>query len=484
MKRWMRASLMLAVVLFVAGTLAACGASDKKATTYNLYGYDSLQGKMVKQIDRYELVGGKYKYYNSFNKVVDSGRYTKYNERVAMFNEVQEIEMPTWISIKDLSINWAEMPTDGTAGTAISFKDFFISTRSSSQLASRVDNTIPLISSYYATGLGKFEGIYRTGAGTYFKLEDGKYYTSIDGSNQAASFTDEVGTYITQGDWIIRETALTGSKTIYLKTELKNEYGETVVSLINQSSAAIYSKSSKPMDTLSVSNTGHEIVKNVFTRTTNDEYTIQLRTYPTRTVVPSSEVKFTINYAMSPGIADKDDATINSSNVLKLIKEDIQLVYLDYEYKTHEGTVAIFIFEQGKLKTGDALEAVKTEFTPTAGSFGEAGVENGVTVNRLFGSATAGHLTENWSSFTTATMAVMGITNVTVGNKVTTVTQGEDFAKVSSGTLYFKEVTADTTVKVKMSLTAYVTLKDGAVEVIKLVDVEHTLKLKKVAAPE
>lgn len=285
MKKLKQTSLMLAVVIsmVLVSVLAGCSIGSRSAT-YTLYAYSASQGKMIKSSARIELNGGKFKAQTNGNS--EFGTASKHNGRVFLFYGTSA------------GPNGA---ADGSADRVLNtYKNYLYSPGSGSMVRYEEIKT--------ADTYKEFEGVYAvdnsfTGVGNaaavslVYRLAGGTVYGRADTSNNVTAFTREVGIYEIKGDFVIMEVNGTPGKSVYLRVEFVNEYGNKVVGLVNadeKSTSQIYSSKTKPMADLSVTNTAIELKNIYFTKTANNAYALTTISYPSGTELAVTDVTYAV----------------------------------------------------------------------------------------------------------------------------------------------------------------------------------------------
>ncbi len=277
MKRYLRILLAIMLVAVLSLTLFGCSEKIRESKDYYFYTYDSVVGEFVKTNAKITFKKDNYTIFNGAGNIVDVGTHSTNNGYATFLPEktganTDQIASATYFYVYD---------------------EYIVNTGG---LLNRVTDKT------YADK-SELEGRYFTPAGE-IKLDNGKFYSSIDGSNTESSFTVEEGTYETKKDFITFKVN-DGTVEIRLIIEYTNANGLTVKALASN----FYSYRKPKFDT--VSNSAVEIATNIYANTSvsgaASNYTLELLSYPNNDRITSG-VTYTI-IGVSTGVISGNTLT-------------------------------------------------------------------------------------------------------------------------------------------------------------------------------
>lgn len=307
-KKVLFTTLIIVFALIMVFVATGCN-KVRTGKDYNLYTYEPLKGDFVMNTDKYVFDKNNYYAYDNTNTVANYGEYETENGVISL--------IPDKIGTANRL----------AATTSILFYKEYLIDLTNPAIALRVGQTT-------YEDRSDLEGIYTLGV----KLNSGKVYESIDGSNTPSSFTERIGTYEINKDkdflTVYEDAGIVNSFLMFTYTD---SFGYEVLGLTKN----FYSH--KKPDFKATSETMVEIKTTIFENKSTDggtaNYDLSLISYPNKKAV--SGVTYRIMGA-------NPQAAINGNS---LSFTGTGSVRIEYSYSNFKGSAWIYIVDF-KIKAG------------------------------------------------------------------------------------------------------------------------------------
>lgn len=291
-------ALIILIVLSILATITMLSGCNRVRTSkdYYLYTYQGVLGDFAKNTSKITFDRDNYTIFNNNGTVINVGEHSTNNGMVSFvpdkIGNVSQIAATTCMYVYD---------------------QYLIET---AQVISRVSNL-------QFEDKSDLEGIYNAG----FKLSDEIIYESTDGSDSESSYTEKVGTYDENRDFVICYYE-TGAVVVLLQLEYVDGFGNKVCGLAPR----FYSYKDPSLKNIKVS--GIELYDKIFVKSTSGTYDLSLLVYPKKSVV-TDDVTYKV-------LTNTVNASINGKTLTFNGTGNVQI---EYSYDNYKNTELVYIVD-------------------------------------------------------------------------------------------------------------------------------------------